>query len=167
MNLQFYLEKLKDSIEYKNFKKENSKAYFAGAFLAIDVENNGTGDEQHIDFYVGDKKEMFSFCISNQCQKTPINLVDGEKIPEKISEGVDFDIDEIKKIIEKKMEKEKIKNKLQRILLSLQKRDGENFLIGTVFISSLGMIKFGISLDEKKIIHFEKKSIFDMVRRVK
>ena len=37
------------------------------------------------------------------------------------------------------------------------------FLIGTVFISGLGIIKVNIDIKDKKIIEFEKKSFFDMV----
>jgi len=61
--------------------------------------------------------------------------------------------------------------KIQKILLSLQKIDKKDFLIGTVFISGLGMIKVKIDLDLEhrsvypnvqnfgaKIVEFEKKS---------
>jgi len=63
--------------------------------------------------------------------------------------------------------------KIQKILLSLQKIDKKDFLIGTVFISGLGMIKVKIDLDLEhrsvypnvqnfgaKIVEFEKKIFF-------
>jgi hypothetical protein len=91
----------------------------------------------------------------------------GEKKFEKISEEIDFDFSEVEKMIEEKMVEEKINNKLQKILLSLQKLDGKNFLVGTVFISGLGMIKVKVDLEKMEVIDFEKKSFFDVMKVVK
>ena len=35
---------------------------------------------------------------------------------------------------------------------------GQNFLIGTIFVSGMGILKVTIDLDKKQIIDFEKKS---------
>ena len=167
MNFKFYTEKLKNSQEYKNFIKDNPKAYFSGGFLAIDIENNGIGDEQHLDYYDKGKKEYTSFCISKSCQKSLVELKDKEKIPEEVNENVDFDIDKIKVMIQNEIAKQGMKNKIQKILLSLQAKNKKHYLIGTVFITKLGLIKLQISLEDMIINEFEKKSILDMVKRVK
>ncbi len=65
------------------------------------------------------------------------------------------------------MKKENIENKLQKIILSMQKREGKTFLTGTVFISMLGMIAVNIELPEMKIERFDKKSFFDIMKIVK
>ena len=174
MNLEFYLEKLHSSQEYKNFIKENSNAYLCSGFFIIDKEKGLEGDQQHLDFYMPTRlpkdtrsgERMVSFCLSDACQKKPVDVVDKENVPEKIPE-CDFDFEEIEKIIIEKMQEQGIKNKIQKILLSLQSKDGKCFLIGTIFLSSLGMLKVNINISEMKITNFEKKSIFDMVRRVK
>ena len=41
----------------------------------------------------------------------------------------------------------------------------KDFLIGTVFISGLGMIKINIDISEMKIIVFETKSFFDFMKK--
>ena len=53
MNLQFYLEKLFASDEFKKFKKENKDAYFCSGFFSIDKQ--GRDNQQHLDFYIPSK----------------------------------------------------------------------------------------------------------------
>jgi len=161
MNLQFYFEKLYDSENFQEFKKENPSAYLCSGFFVLDKEGND--NKQHFDFFIPEDKKIFSFQIEKGIEKVPIEMVD-EKIPSKVSDNVDFDFLEIEKMIESRMFDEKIKNKIQKVLLSLQNIEGKNFLVGTVFISGLGLLKVNIDIDEKKIIDFEKKSFFDMLK---
>ncbi|MCK4553011.1 hypothetical protein KAT80_02305 [Candidatus Pacearchaeota archaeon] len=91
----------------------------------------------------------------------------GDVVLERISDNIDFDFEEIEKMIVEKMEEKEMKNKIQKILLSLQKIDKRDFLVGTIFISGLGMIKIKIDLEEKLIVKFEKKSFFDMMKIIK
>lgn len=165
MNFQFYLEKLKDSEIFKEFVKENPDAYFCSGFFVID-KTGKEGNKQHLDYYVPSIKKLFSFKMESEIEKVPIEIFN-DKSPEKISIDYDFDFQEIEKKIVREIEKKGIKTKIQKILLSLQKLDTKNFLVGTVFISSLGMIKINISLPEKEIVKFEKKSFFDMVKIIK
>jgi hypothetical protein len=62
---------------------------------------------------------------------------------------------------------EKIKKNILKLLFSLQNIDGKDFLIGTVFISGLGLLKCEIDIQEKKVVDFEKKSFFDMMKIVR
>ena len=164
MNLQFYLEKLKSSEEYKKFMKENSDAYLCSGFFIIDLENlKKPDDKSHFDFYVPSKKEMFSFQLENEIKIVPIETLD-KRIPEKIGE-INFEFGEVERMIEKRMQEENLKNKIQKILLSLQKLSREDFLVGNVFISGFGILKINIDISEKKITLFEKKSLFDMIRK--
>ena len=45
--------------------------------------------------------------------------------------------------------------------------DGKDFLVGTIFISALGMIKIHIDISKREITHFEKKSFFNMIKVIK
>jgi hypothetical protein len=166
MNLQFYLEKLYASDEFKQFKKENPDTYLCSAFFVIDLEEKNPDNKQHFDYYLPKTKEMFSFQLEEGVKKVPVKML-GEKIPEKILVNYDFDFDEIEKIISAKMKEEGIKNTIQRILLSLQTKNKKDFLVGTVFISALGLLKVHINISEMKITLFEKKSFFDMIKIIK
>ena len=166
MNLQFYLEKLQNSDEYKKFIRENSDAFFCSGFFSID-ETGKEKNQQHLDYFIPSANKMFSFQLGENISLTPIENFGKDFVPTKIPDNVDFNFDKIKEIILKEMEKNKIKNKIQKVLLSLQNRDNCNFLIGTIFISGLGLLKIKLDLEKNEIIEFEKKSFFDMLKIVK
>lgn len=162
MNLQFYLEKLYDSDIFKKFIKENLDAFLFSGFFIID-KTGKEGNKQHFDFYLPKDKKIMSFQLENGVHLVSIEIIDN-RIPEKIFMNHDFDFEDIEKMIVDEMEKQSVKTKIQKILLSLQKLDGKDFLIGTVFISALGMIKIHIDISERKIVLFEKKSFFDIMK---
>lgn len=163
MNFQFFIEKLNDSDTYKKFIEENSKALPASAFFVLDFENPKNPDNKsHFDFLIPEENKMFSCQLEEGCKFVPV-----EKFAENIkpiSLGHEFDFDEVKSLVLEEMKKRDIKNKLQRILLSLQNKDGVDYLVGTVFLSQLGLLKVNINLKEMKITDFEKKSFMDMLK---
>jgi len=161
MNFKFYLEKLKCSEIYKDFIKQNPKAYPCSCFFVIDFE--GKDNKQHFDYFIPSTKKMFSFKLEAEGEKVPVEMIDN-KIPNKISLNHDFDFEEIQKLILEKMLEENIKNKIQKMLFSLQRVDNKDLLIGTIFISMMGILQIHIDIIEKKITLFEKKSFFDMLK---
>ena len=164
MNFQFYLEKLFASKEFKKFKKENKEAYLCSGFFSIDRQ--GKDNQQHLDFYIPLNKKIFSIQLEKSFEPVILENYD-ERIPEEIKENLDFDFDEIENIIINKMKEENVNKQIQKLLLSLQKMEGKNFIIGTIFISGMGILKVTIDLNENKIISFEKKSILDMFKIIK
>lgn len=165
MNSQFYLEKLYNSEIFKKFQKENPDAYLCSGFFVID-KTGKEGNKQHFDYYLPNVKKMVSFQVEDKIKEVPVEIIEG-KIFEKINDHINLDFENIEKIIIDEMNKQNIKNKIEKILLSLQNIDGNDFILGTIFISALGMIKIHINILEKKVISFEKKSIFDMLKIVK
>jgi len=165
MNSQLLLEKLKDSEEYKEFMKENKTAYLCSGFFVIDMEKK-EGNQYHFDFYVPESGKTFSFELENGVKLIPLERYD-EKVFEEISLKDEFDFDKIEKIISTEMEMQKIKNKMQKMIFSLQNIEGKDMFLGTIFVSGLGMIKADISLSDKRITEFEKKSLFDMMKIMK
>ena len=163
MNLQFYLEKLFASEKFQSFMKENPSAYFCSGFFLIDKEKGN--NKIHIDYIIPETKKIFSFQLENEVEVVPVEQ-NGESL-EKLPDNIDFNFEEIEKMIVEKMEEQEIKSKIQKILLSLQKIDKNDFLVGTIFISGLGMIKIKVDLGEMKIVEFEKKSFFDMMKIVR
>ena len=164
MNLQFYFEKLKNSEEFKNFKKENPEAFLCSGFFVIDKQ--GKDNKQHFDFYIPSKKKMFSFQLEDGIKLVPIEMLN-DKIPSKLLFNENLNFEEVESLIVSEMGKQKIKNKIQKILLSLQNLDGKDFLVGTIFVSSLALLKMNMDISEKRITSFEKTSLFDMVKVIK
>ena len=171
MNFQFYLEKLINSEEFQKFKKENPNAYLCSGFFSIDKEKDDD-HQQHLDYYVPDFDKIFSFKLlkEGKVERVPVesfNSAEKKEKPGKIDEDYDFEFDTMEKIVEGKMFDEKINKKILKLLFSLQNSEGKDYLIGTIFISGLGLLKCSIDLQEKKVVEFEKKSFFDMMKIVK
>jgi len=164
MNSQFLLEKLKNSQEYKEFIKENKTAYLCSGFFVIDMENNGNS-QYHFDFYVPESGKTFSFELEGGVKLIPLER--DEQVLEEVSMKNHFDFDKIREKILTEMELKKINNKLQKMLFSLQKVKGKDMLLGTIFISNLGLLKVNMDIDSNQITDFEKKSLFDMMKMVK
>ncbi len=164
MNLSFYLEKLNNSGEYKDFILENPDAYICSGFFVMDFEKSDYS--RHLDIYAPGLKKIFSFKLENGIEKVPLETFDN-KIPKKLSIDYDFDLDDIENIIRKRMEEDKIKSRIQKILLSLQSLENKDILTATVFVSGLGMLKVNINPISKKIISFDKQSFFDILKIVR
>ena len=164
MNLKFYFEKLKSSDTFKKFTKENPTAYFCSGFFTIDKE--GSDNQRHLDFYIPETKKMFNFMLNNGVEISHVEIPN-EQIPNKLNFNIDFSFEEIENMIAKEMEKQGIKNKLQKIIASLQDINNKPALICTVFVSMLGLLKVEIDIKTMKIMVFEKKSFFDLMKIVK
>ena len=163
MNMQFYEEKLSSSREFKDFIKENKDAYLCSGFFVVDKD--GKDNKQHLDYYLPKEKKMISFQMEEGIKKVFVDMFD-DKVPKKISKS-EFDFDDMEEMIQRRMQEQNIKNKIQKIIFSLQNLDGKDFLICTVFISMLGILKVNIDLSNKKITEFEKKSFFDIMKVTK
>jgi hypothetical protein len=144
--------------------KENPGAHLCSGFFTMDKE--GKDNKRHFDFYVPKTKKMFSFKLEDGVEMMPIDIVI-DKIPDKLDIDFDFEFEEIEKMLEGEMKKKEIKSKIQKIILSLQDLKGKPFLVGTIFISMLGLLKVQIDISDMKIVEFEKKSFFDMMKRLK
>jgi hypothetical protein len=165
MNFQFYFEKLIESNDFKNFVKENKDAFLCSGFFVVDKK--GEDNKQNIDYFVPSINKMFSFKMNNGVELVPIEDFGKNFKPEKIPDNINFDFTWVEDIVQDRMEQDKIKNKIEKLLLSLQTKDKKNYLLGTIFISALGLLKVKIDLDERKIVDFEKMSFFDMMKIVK
>ena len=164
MNFQFYVEKLKNSISFKEFMQENKDAFPASGFFIMEFSDSKHPDnKQHFDYYIPSKNKMFSFKLEDNCAMVPVEIVDNTAFnPISLNHG--FDFNEVANIVAREMQKRDIKNKIQKILLSLQNKNGKDYLVGTVFISNFGLLKINIDLKDMSVIHFEKKSFFDMLK---
>ena len=163
MNLQFYLEKLQSSDEFKKFAKENPNAYLCSGFFIVDKTNVKNPDNKaHLDFYAPKEGKAFSFDVKEEIKLIPLEKY--KNTPKKISSGCEFNFEDMEKMILDEIDKKNIKTKIQKIIFSLQNLKGKDFLIGAIFISSLGILKVEINISKKKITKFEKKSLLDMFR---
>ena len=164
MNFQFYLEKLKASEAFSNFTRDNPDAFCCSGFFVVDREKSKVSqDKQHFDYFVPSEEKMYSFSLEDGVKKFPVDMF-GSASPEKISLNHDFDFDAVEKIIKDLMVEEKTKGVITKILYSMQHLDGKDYLVGTVFLSMLGMLKIHYDIEAKEIVLFEKRSFMDMLK---
>jgi len=162
MDFQFYAEKLLSNEHYLIFKKENNGAICASAFFVIDKE--GKESKQHFDFWLPVEKKLFSFKLEAGGEMIPVEVLEEGYDPLSIPLNLTFNFSDVEEVIHSRMNKENIDKKVQKMLLSLQLKEGKPYLVGTVFISMMGMLKIVYSLEEKKLEEFEKKSFFDIMK---
>lgn len=162
MKFQDIVNKLFASDEFKKFKEEKPDAFPCSGFFSVDV--NEKDNKQHIDYYVPSENKVYSFKMEAGCEKLPTEFQDNKK-PQKVSLNYDFDFNELKKLIKDKMNEQGLKNKIQKYLYSFQHspETGKDYLLGTIFISGLALLKIEINIEEKKIESFEKKSFMQMM----
>jgi len=163
MNFQFYIEKLFESEEFAEFKKEFPDAYLCSGFFVIDLTNSE--NQQHLDFFVPSFEKMFSFQLESNLQRVPLENI-GEK-PEKLFANYDFDFKDVEEKIKKEMDSRGIKNQIQKFLFSLQRKGDKDFLVSTIFTSNMGILSASISLPDLSVENFEKKSFLDMFKIIK
>ena len=166
MNSQFLFEKLEASQEFIDFKKKYSDAYLCSGFFEISLEEKALDNRYHFDFYIPSEKKTFSFELENGVKLVELERND-EKFLQEVQMDVSFDFDELQELILKEMENQKINNKVQKMIFSLQTKDKKEVLYGTIFLSGLSLLRLIISLPEKTISEFEKKSFFDMMKIIK
>jgi hypothetical protein len=167
MKFQFYYEKLLDSEDFKKFKKENPTAFFCSGFFALDLEENGKSNQVNFDMFLEKpKKKMFTFKVSGKTELLPVENFD-PRVPEELSMNYDFDLMKIKDEIQTRMEEDKIKGKMKKMLFSLQKLKNVDYLVITVFLDNMAMLKATYDIADKKIVSIEKKSFLDMFKIIK
>ncbi len=161
MNSQFLIEKLESSEEFKKFMNENPKSYLCSGFFLIDLESEEQ-NKYHFDFYTPETGKVLSFELESGIKPVPLERSDGKAL-NKVSPNVSFDFDEIQKIISEEMEKNKVKNKIQKLIFSLQNIEGNDVMLGTIFVSGFGIVKANVNIKDRKVTDFEKKSFWDML----
>jgi hypothetical protein len=166
MNSQFLLEKLENSEEFKKFKEDNPDSYLCSGFFIIDLAEKNPENKYHFDFYIPSSKKTFCFELEDGIKLVPLERLD-ETILEEVSLKNYFDFDKIQEMILTEMELKHISNKIQKLIFSLQSKDGKDVLIGTIFLSGLGLLSLNLDIAENTINDFEKKSLFDMMKIVK
>lgn len=160
MNLQFYIEKLKNSKNFEKFIDENPDAYFCSGFFNIDKKAKDS--QVHIDYFMPKQNKIMSFQVSEDMKQIPVDVYE-KGVSEKISEDINFGFHEVEVLIDKTLVERGIKNEVQKILMSLQRLKGKDYLVVTIFVSKLGIIKMTIDLKDMKVDSFEKKSLLDMI----
>ncbi len=163
MHFQFYYEKLLSSKEYIDFKRDYPDAYACSGFFVLDLEKDGEGNQVNFDFWIPSFKKMYSFRVSGKTEMNHVENFDKRDF-EELGMNYTFEIERVGELIKKEMEEKEIKGKMKKLLFSLQRLNGEDFLIATVFLDNMGLLKAHYNIADDKIVFIEKKSFLDMFK---
>ena len=162
MNLQFFIEKLESSEEFGSFIKENPDAFLTSGFFVIDFETHE--NKYSLDFYSPSLRKMFGFQLNDGVHLIPLEMMSGANTPVKLTADLNLDFKDIEAMILKEMANQKMSNKIEKIIFICQNYEGNNFIFCTAFLSGFGILK--VHIDHfGKIVLFEKKSLFDFVKK--
>ena len=162
MKFQDIVSRLFESEDFQSFKEEKPDAFPCSGFFSIDV--NEKDNKQHIDYFVPSENKVYSFKLEAGGERVPTEFQDDKK-PEKVSLNHEFNFNEMKDLVTNAMSEKGMKNQIQKYLFSFQHspETGRDYLLGTIFISGLALLKIKINLEKKKIESFEKKSFMQMM----
>jgi len=164
MKIQPYIDKLNNSKEYKEFIEKNPKAYFSAGFFVLDLENQK--NIHQIDYFIPETKKMMTFVLDSDKVELKPGDASNDKVPNKISEKINIDLDTLKGIVEDEMKNNTVTKKIQKIIAVLYKLDGKLIWNLNCITTDMGIIKIHISDDDHSILKFDKVNIFDVIKKI-
>jgi hypothetical protein len=160
MKLSQLFSQLKDSEEFKKYLEKNPDAYFCAGFFIIDFQTGA--NTYQLDYCIPENK-IETFAIEPDLGKIrgkPGQTMEN-KIPEKVSEQVQVEIENIQEIA--KSEAEKHDMGLDKIIAILQLSQGKQ-IWNLTCMSGLNIIKIQIDAQTSEILKSEKSSMFDFIK---
>ena len=114
MKIKPYIEKLNGSKAFNEFKNKNPEAYLSAGFFVLDFES---GKNIHqIDYYIPERKKICMFMLDTEEVESKEGELSNKKIPNKIQQDINLDLDILKGIVEDEMKNHTITKKLHKII---------------------------------------------------
>lgn len=170
MKPESYLKKVKESKEYKDFIKENPKAYLCSFFFTRDFLEKH--NDNQVDFYIPKTKMIANFKVDKKVERVPEHkkaetMTHKKFVPKVLSEKAKLDIDEIKGILMDEMHNRGMTYEIDKMLVFLNVTDDRLIWNCTGFLKGLGLLQAHVEDKSGTVLLMEKKSFFDIIRRVK
>lgn len=165
MNFTSTLQKIESSDAFKNFKKKNPDAKLCAGFFVLDYQQQA--NQQQLDYILKNNK-IYTFILNSEITIKEAETIEGQK--EKLSaikREVKVDLEKTEEIVKKKMLEEKIKKKIVKIIAVLQKHENKEIWNLNCMLSGLGILQVHVDCSSGKVLKFEKKNLFDFIKRVK
>ncbi len=166
MNLSFdsTLKKIESSQAFQNFKKQHPDAYLCAGFFVLDYEGS---NQQQLDYSLKDGK-IFTFILNKEITFKEAETIEGKQQKlQKLSKDVKVDLDDAEKILQDKIEQEKIENKISKIIAVLQVHENKQIWNLNCMLSSMEILRVHINTENGDILKFERKNMFDFIKKVK
>ncbi len=166
MKCAVYIKKVKDSQEFKDFMKEDPKAFLCSLFFTRDFTDKRA--ETQVDFYSPKKKMIISFKVDGKVERAPLakkaeTLTHKKFVPKPLVETIKMDVDEIEPTIVDEMHNRGMTYQIEKVLAFVNITDGEVIWNCTAFLKGLGLILAHIEDKSNTVLFMDKKSFFDLL----
>ncbi|MBS3077733.1 hypothetical protein J4233_05710 [Candidatus Pacearchaeota archaeon] len=163
MKIQPYIEKLKESEEYKDFKSKYPKAFLAAGFFVLDLE--GGVNIHQIDFYMPAEKKIAAFSLDGEVKVKILETLN-EKIPEPLDMDTNTDLDALSGILTDEMKNRGISESIRKIIAVIQNIDGKRIWNLNCILTGMEILKSHIEDDSQTVLKIEKSSILDIMKKM-
>src|SRR3989344_966797 len=163
MKIQPYIEKLKESEEYKDFKSKYPKAFLAAGFFVLDLE--GGVNIHQIDFYMPAEKKIAAFSLDGEVKVKILETLN-EKIPEPLDMDTNTDLDALSGILTDEMKNRGISESIRKIIAVIQNIDGKRIWNLNCILTGMEILKSNIEDDSQTVLKIEKSSILDIMQKL-
>ena len=171
MKPETYIKKVKESKDYKDFMKEDPKAYLCSLFFVRDF--SGPQKETQVDFYSPKIKKIVSFKVEgNKVERAPIHkkaetLTHKKFVPKPMKDTIKMDVDEMQPTLMDEMHNRGMTYEIEKILAFLNITDDRVLWNCTGFLKGLGLLQAHVEDSTGTVLFMDKKSFFDIIKKVK
>ena len=161
MSFKQAFAKLKESKEFKSFKKKNPDAYLCAGFFVVEYDSNRSLEQ--LDYQTRDG--IVTFTIDMHIEEKEAEQIEQKRL-EKISEQIKIDLEEVEKLIKEQLSKLKDSSKVNKLIAVLQSFKGKDIWNITAILESMHLLRMHIDAQTGKILKTEKASMFDFIKKI-
>lgn len=160
------IEEIEKSQAFANFKKKHPDAYFCAGFFVLNYESQEEQIQKQLDYSLKDGK-IFTFILDKEITIKEAETIEGkqQKLPE-LNKEVKVDLDDVEKILQEELNQKKLKKPLKVIAILQQHEKKEIWNLNCV-LPGMEILRVHIDSESGNIIKFEKKNMFDFIKKIK
>ncbi|MBT4166261.1 hypothetical protein HOE04_04455 [archaeon] len=166
MSFTTLLQKVQESETFQNFKQQNPDAQLVAGFFILDFLSND--NKETLDYKT--KDDIFTFTLKdNKIKINKDKLIDDPTRPQltEIQQQIKIDTTELKNLVGLKALDNGISAKLNKIIAVLQTYNQKQIWNLTCMLENLIILNIHIDSNTGEITKFERKSMMDMIKKVK
>jgi len=166
MKADIYIKKVTGSQDFKQFMKEDPKAYLCSLFFTKDFNEKHT--DVQVDFYSPKRDSIISFKANKGVERVPElkkaeTMTHKKFIPKPLTDKIMVDLDEIEPSLVDEMHNRGMTYQIDKILAFVNITEGEVIWNCTAFLRGLGLLIARLEDKTNTVLFMEKKSFFDLI----
>ena len=166
MKASHYVNEVRKSQVFKDFIKDNPKAYLCSLFCSKDFIERKT--EIQVDFYSPEKKTIISFKVGKKIELIPHKksetILHKKFVPGELKDNIKMDVEELRPTLVDEMHNREMAYEIEKVLAFVNIVDGKPVWNCTGFLKGLGLLQAHVEDSSASVLFMEKKSLFDMIR---